>query len=82
MRQAVAFQPAPVGAAIVRHVDCAGWAAAEHGVGMHLHLPHAREQRVGIVGVDIQTGASGVGIDEQRAAPVSTPNRNVRLSAT
>src|SRR5437588_4356653 len=70
MRQSVALQALPGGAAVARTIHRAPWPSAEHAVGVHLDLPHAREKNAWIVRIHHQSAAAGVRIGEQHALPI------------
>src|SRR3989442_11006592 len=68
-REAVAREPLPRDPAVARDPQPAPGATALQVPGLHLELPHAGEQRVGIAGVDGQIRASGVRVYEQDPGP-------------
>ena len=67
--QAVALQALPGGAAVAGNIDAAPGPAAEQGVGVHLHLPHAGEQHLGVIRVHRQARAARIRVDEKHALP-------------
>src|SRR5690348_5909703 len=60
---------APGRATVARDIEAAARPAAEHRPGVHLHLPHPREEHGRVLGIDRQSRAAGVWIDEEHALP-------------
>ena len=65
----VARETLPGGASVPRDPEAAAGPAAVEMPRLHLELPHAGEQRVGVAGVDGEVRAAGVRVHEQRAGP-------------
>ena len=72
LRQPLLRHAGPGGAAVAGRVDAAARPAAEHRPRVHLDLPGAGDQHLGVPGIHRQAGAAGVGIDEQTAVPGAT----------